>query len=107
MLKAVILAHHDTVATAVQAISVGVEVNLMYQGRTITVKTEEPILLGHKLAIKEHDKGEPIYKYGCVIGRATQAIPAGAWVHVHNLEGLRAQGGTLSEKHGNGFNDRL
>lgn len=39
---------------------------------------------GHKLARSPIPEGAPVVKFGQVIGYATEAIPAGAHVHVHN-----------------------
>lgn len=41
---------------------------------------------GHKTAIKDIKAGEPVIKYGEVIGRATKDIKEGEWVHSHNLK---------------------
>lgn len=40
---------------------------------------------GHKIALRSIAKGEPVVKYGFPIGRATQDIAEGEWVHSHNL----------------------
>ncbi|HEY0649715.1 UxaA family hydrolase [Phenylobacterium sp.] len=40
---------------------------------------------GHKVAVAAVAAGQPILKYGQVIGVATAAIAAGAHVHTHNL----------------------
>lgn len=40
---------------------------------------------GHKIALRNIAKGEPVVKYGFPIGRATQNIAEGEWVHSHNL----------------------
>ena len=40
---------------------------------------------GHKLACRAIAVGEPVVRYGQVIGHATQAIAAGQHVHTHNL----------------------
>jgi altronate dehydratase len=40
----------------------------------------------HKLALRPLAKGTPIRKYGQFIGRASMDIPAGAHVHVHNVD---------------------
>ncbi len=49
------------------------------------VRAAEPIPSGHKMAIRAIAAGEPVLKYGQVIGVATCAIAAGAHVHTHNL----------------------
>nr|WP_246054934.1 altronate dehydratase family protein [Paracoccus gahaiensis] len=45
----------------------------------------EAIPAGHKIALRPIAAGEPVLKYGQVIGTATQAIAAGAHVHTQNL----------------------
>lgn len=40
---------------------------------------------GHKVALREIASGEPIRRYGQIIGFATQPIAAGDHVHLHNL----------------------
>ncbi|MCZ8185595.1 MAG: altronate dehydratase family protein [Beijerinckiaceae bacterium] len=40
---------------------------------------------GHKLAARMIAEGEPVLKFGQIIGFATAAIPAGAWIHEHNV----------------------
>lgn len=67
----------DSVATALSDLAAG-EVVL-----GITLRDAVP--RGHKLALTDHDAGAAVLKYGFPIGRATQAIAAGAHVHVHNL----------------------
>ena len=39
----------------------------------------------HKFAFRDIGADEPVYKYGEVIGIATEDIKAGGWVHSHNL----------------------
>ncbi len=41
---------------------------------------------GHKIAARAIRQGEPIRKYNVTIGFATADIPAGAYVHSHNIE---------------------
>ncbi|MBO5736446.1 MAG: altronate dehydratase [Clostridia bacterium] len=46
----------------------------------------EQIPAGHKYALCDIPKGEYVIKYGEIIGRATQDIKAGEWVHTHNVK---------------------
>lgn len=46
----------------------------------------EAIAPGHKIALTSIPTGQLITKYGFSIGHATADIPAGAWVHVHNMK---------------------
>ena len=41
---------------------------------------------GHKYALRSISKGEYVVKYGEVIGKATQDILKGEWVHTHNVQ---------------------
>lgn len=50
------------------------------------LKVIRPVTLGHKLAARDICKGEKIVKYGVPIGSATEDIPAGSHVHVHNMK---------------------
>lgn len=49
------------------------------------IKVTQRIQTGHKVALRDIAKGEPILRYGSIIGFATQAIAAGSHVHTHNL----------------------
>ncbi len=49
------------------------------------VQTLEPIKAGHKVALRDFSPGETLIKLGQPIGVISQAIPAGAHVHVHNV----------------------
>lgn len=46
----------------------------------------EAVELGHKIAVAALAQGDKILKYGMPIGSATTAIPAGGWVHMHNMQ---------------------
>ena len=47
--------------------------------------SREAIDMGHKISLKALEVGQPIKKFGQTIGYASQAIPQGTWVHVHNV----------------------
>ncbi len=46
----------------------------------------ESIPAGHKYALRSIRKDEYVIKYGEIIGRATQDIAQGEWVHTHNVK---------------------
>src|SRR6185295_1844590 len=46
----------------------------------------ERVPQGHKVALVSLKAGDPVLRYNVIIGRATQAIPAGSWVHEKLLE---------------------
>lgn len=68
----------DNVAVALETIAGGEALEL---GGTTAL---EEIQRGHKVALRDISAGSDVVKYGCVIGKATEDISAGAWVHVHN-----------------------
>lgn len=49
------------------------------------VSAVSEIPAGHKMALKDIKKGEPVIKYGYRIGNAKEDIKAGEWIHTHNL----------------------
>lgn len=76
--------------------------NDVLAGDMVTVRdkkgNEEEILAlneipyGHKIALFDITKGEPIIKYGEKLGVASAKIAKGAHVHVQNLESVRGRG---------------
>ena len=49
------------------------------------VEILQDLSLGHKLAARTIEAGEVVTKYNFPIGVATEKIPFGAHVHVHNV----------------------
>jgi altronate hydrolase len=78
---AVHLRPEDNVAVAARPIPEGAEVQV--NGHVLAVRAR--VGLGHKLALRPIRRGEAVTKYGQVIGFASEAIPAGGHVHVHNV----------------------
>ncbi|WP_432627101.1 UxaA family hydrolase [Brotaphodocola sp.] len=73
---------NDNVAVALRPIAKGEQLTVgQYQ-----VTTQEEIPQGHKFALKPIEKGSEVIKYGFRIGYTKEAVPAGGWVHVHNLK---------------------
>ena len=74
----------DTVAVALAPLKAGETVS--FGDETVTLRDDLP--MGHKAALRDIRKGEAVIKYGYPIGEATEDIPAGGHVHVHNLHTL-------------------
>ena len=85
----------DNVAVALEPLPKGQSVRL----GGLTVTPLEDIQRGHKLALAGIPSGTAVIKYGCVIGYAQQDIPAGAWVHVHNMRTGLSESGTYTYRH--------
>lgn len=81
----------DMVATAVDPLEPGEEVRITGVAQGAKLTANEAIPRGHKIAVRPIREGEHILKYGEVIGAATEDIPAGHWVHVHNCRGVKAR----------------
>ncbi len=77
----------DNVATALQALDPG-EIRLLGDSSTPSVEAVTQVPLGHKIALRDIAPGEPILKYGVVIGRSTSEIRKGSWVHLHVMESI-------------------
>ena len=90
--KAIIINVKDNVANALVDIKKGDVVKLDIGKRYFKLLIKSNIPFGHKFATKKISKGEKIIKYGEVIGKATNDIDAGEYVHIHNVIGLRARG---------------
>lgn len=78
----------DDIATALADLSAGRELTVDDGGITLT----QDVPFGHKVALHQIDAGDEIYKYGEVIGVASQPIDSGEWVHTHNCESTRGRG---------------
>ncbi len=84
MNKLVRIASGDMVAVALQPLTAGE--TIAYNGGEIAPLEDIP--MGHKVALRDIQKGEPVIKYGFPIGSATEDIPAGGHVHTNNLHTL-------------------
>lgn len=91
MARAIKLHPDDNVATLIDKGQPGDALELAGGDQANAVLREE-VPYGHKCAIVAVASGDPIIKYGQVIGRATKAIAIGCHAHVHNIEALRGRG---------------
>jgi altronate dehydratase small subunit len=75
----------DNVAVCLRALVADEEIQVTLNEKTLSVKVLEAVPLGHKVALSHIASGQPITKYGEIIGRATQDIFVGQHVHNHNV----------------------
>ena len=87
MKQAFVIAGEDNVATALEELHPG-GVQLLGDAASSTAEAAGDIPKGHKLALRDIARGEKIIKYGVVIGQAATDIPAGSWVHLHNIRSV-------------------
>jgi len=90
--RALILNQKDSVANVLEEVEPGDQIMANSGNDTLVIDAVERIPFGFKVALRDISQGEPMFKYGEIIGRASQAIRKGALVHVHNLEGVRGRG---------------
>lgn len=83
MLSAVAMRLHpdDDVAIATMPLATGLDMD--GEKRAITVRQAIPA--GHKVALNQRAVGEPVRRYGQIIGFAGASIEPGDHVHSHNL----------------------
>ena len=84
----ILLDPSDSVAVCRRAVQEGEEQSCA--GHTVVVL--EAIAQGHKIALRAHEPGDTVIKYGRPIGVASAAIRPGDHVHVHNLRTVRGAG---------------
>jgi altronate dehydratase small subunit len=82
----------DDVAVVVRGVAAGERIAVRRDGTSLDLTAVTAVPAGHKIALRDFRRGESVLKYGSVIGAASEDIPKGAHVHVHNLEGLRGRG---------------
>ncbi len=85
MSDTVILHPNDDVAIALRDLTEGEEVRLPTASGKTMLKAAADIPRGHKLALREVPQGQHVHKFGYSIGVAQADIPAGSWVHTHNV----------------------
>jgi altronate dehydratase len=86
-----LLAAKDTAAVALTPLQPGTAVEVRRGDETVRVVAETRIPFGHKIAVAPMAAGDPVVKYGEVIGFATTAIRPGQHVHIHNVRSDRAK----------------
>jgi len=72
----------DNVLVALTDLKAGEEIT--FQGRVIRLK--ENIQAKHKFSTHFLAPGDPLTMYGVLVGKATQAIKEGAWIHTFNVK---------------------
>ena len=72
----------DNIAVAARQVPLGT--SFQFDG-TGEIFSRELIDMGHKISLRTIEIGQPIKKFGQTIGYASQPIPQGTWVHVHNV----------------------
>lgn len=89
----------DNVATVVSSIEPGNYISIeIATSENLDIEAKNKIPSFHKVALVNIKKGDPIIKYGEIIGQATKDIYKGNYVHVHNVESNRGRGDIQKSK---------
>lgn len=88
----ILVDQRDNVATALRPLALGQSIQLEVGGKSEIVRAQQAIPFGHKIALTRLEKGDAVFKYGEVIGFATEDIERGEHVHIHNVKGLESRG---------------
>jgi altronate dehydratase small subunit len=99
--RALIISPRDNVATALQDVEAGTSIAARQGAEVQDIVALERIPFGFKVALTDIPRGAEVYKYGEIIGKASQNIAKGELVHIHNVEGTRGRG-DLAAKGGQG-----
>ncbi|HJN51909.1 MAG: UxaA family hydrolase [Pseudomonadales bacterium] len=89
---ALMLSEQDNVATSLEEIAGGADVDIQLGDKLSNVVALEQIPFGFKIAVADIAKDAHVIKYGESIGVASEDIKAGNLVHIHNLGGARGRG---------------
>ncbi|QIN81437.1 hypothetical protein GBA63_01440 [Rubrobacter tropicus] len=81
----------DHVGVATSDIEAGEKVVGVYMDDDSMVEVEArgEVPLGHKIAVEGCEAGGDVTEYGVRIGKATEDIEVGDYVHTHNLKSAR------------------
>jgi altronate dehydratase small subunit len=96
MPRAIVLDRRDNVATLIDPGRAGEACALQGEADGSTTLLRD-VPFGHKVCIRAASPGDPIVKYGQVIGHASAGIAVGEHVHVHNIESARGRGDRARE----------
>ena len=94
---ALLLHPRDNVAVALRALAPGEICRVGDAAGECRIAVSESVPFCHKLAIAPVAEGEPVWKFGEIMGRASAALAPGMHVHIHNVESCRGRGAAAAE----------
>lgn len=80
---AILLHPADNVVVCCRAVTAGERIRISEDEHIDVLEAAE---LGHKIARRPLQVDMKVIKYGAAIGSATATVPAGGWVHMHNMK---------------------
>jgi len=94
MNQAIQINQKDNVATVIQDVSINQKIEVIDKDGNVlkVLNTRTSIKLGHKIALRDINNGELVFKYGFPIGKAMVDIKPGNHVHIYNIESQKGRG---------------
>ena len=87
-INALVMDAKDNVATCIREIRKGETVCFRVGEDVREIQARENIPYCHKIAMRTLKEGDPVVKYGEVIGETCQEIQEGCWVYHENIRGI-------------------
>lgn len=84
-INTIVIHEKDNVATVKTNLKQGDSAVYQREKSSYTLSVVEDIPQFHKLALEDIAQGDPVFKYGQLIGTALCPIQKGQHVHVHNI----------------------
>lgn len=88
-INALLISKKDSVGVTIEELKVGDVASYKANDEVKKVNIVQDIPIYHKFAIVDVKAGDLVYKYGQVIGKATENIKVGQHVHTHNIISIR------------------
>lgn len=88
-INALLISEKDSVGVTIEELKVGNVASYKVNDEVKKVSIIQDIPIYHKFAIVNVKAGDLVYKYGQVIGKATEDIKVGQHVHTHNIISIR------------------
>lgn len=80
-----VMHQNDNVGVCLREVKAGETISFQQADSQSQIKVEDPIPLGHKVALYDIQSDKPVIKYDEIIGKATKRIDKGRHVHTHNV----------------------
>ena len=84
-MNAILIHNDDNVVTVTESLQAGSVAMYQKNEEVVEIVTLEEIPKFHKIAVADIEKTKPVYKYGQLIGEASETIRKGHHVHDHNI----------------------
>lgn len=88
-INALLISEKDSVGVTIEELKVGDVASYKANDEVKKASIIQDIPIYHKFAIVDVKAGDLVYKYGQVIGKATEDIKVGQHVHTHNIISIR------------------